>query len=103
MRLLIRGLAVSCLLILTVLSALLLILFSRHDRLLSINGDAVLRQPGGHVIAVAPGLGAALDWLRRPVWLAGLVLLPAGSIVLYEGRRLWRGYARPGYSARLES
>lgn len=57
----------------------------------------------GQVTAVAPGLGRLLDVLRQPLGLVFLVYLPAAAVVSAELMHLARSYARPFYSARLES
>jgi hypothetical protein len=101
MRLVLKSAQLSLLIILTVLSCCLCFLFVHHDRLLSVHGSAELRQ-GGAVLAVIPGLGSVLDLLRQPLPLFVFILLPAFCLVLVEFRHLWRSYARPGYSARLE-
>jgi len=94
--------AATLLLILTVTSAGLLLMFARHDRLISLQGRAELRH-GRSVVAVIPGLGHVLDLLRQPLPLIGLVLAPATGLILVELRHLWHSYARPGYSARLKT
>jgi signal peptidase len=55
----------------------------------------------GRAIAVAPGLGRLLDWLRRPLGLALTVYVPASLIIGAEVARLSRAYAGPFHSARL--
>lgn len=55
----------------------------------------------GRAIAVAPKLGVIIDALRRPIGLALAIYLPATFIIVAEGRRLARAYARAFYSARL--
>jgi signal peptidase I len=57
----------------------------------------------GQVTALAPGLGRLLSGLRRPLGLALAVYLPAALIIGTEAVRLGRTYARPFYSARLET
>jgi signal peptidase len=57
----------------------------------------------GQVTTVAPGLGRLLDALRRPLGLVLLVYLPAAVVLGAELTHLARSYARPFYSARLET
>lgn len=102
MRPILKSAQLAILLILTIVSLSLFNLFIHHYRLISVHGQAELRQ-GRVALVVIPGLGYVLDLLRRPLPLIGLVLMPAASMVWVELRHLWRSYARPGYSARLET
>lgn len=104
MRLVLHSLAITLGLILLVISASLLVLFSHHERLFSSpDGSAVLMTAGHQPVTSLPRLGRVLEFLRQPVPLILCVFLPAAVVVGWQVRQLWRGYARPPYSARLET
>lgn len=75
-------------------------LITKGDSLREQDQPVAFSRVQGRVIAVLPGFGKALEFMRSPVGLALLVYLPALLLIAVEIRRLLTHSSRPMYTFR---
>lgn len=73
------------------------LLYTQGDNTDVVDEAVMSGQVAGKITKVIPRAGYVLDALHQPIGLVSLVYMPGALILLAEGRRLARRYARPAY------